>query len=280
MNFAGINRDTLNTFMRCSENVAGACGANIVDLRRNIILVLCKLKLNISFTCLAVLFNIGSNYKCSDIFYETVSLLACAVKPAIYWPTKEEILRNMPKCFKHFKDTRVVLDCTEIKLQKFKCLKSRVMSYSHYKGCHTAKFLIGITPSGLISYVSPAYGGRATDKNIFSQENLILKLDPHDAVMVDKGVIIKKECEEFFVKVHQPPFLRKKKQLSKLEAQLTAEIARARVHVERAIQRIKIFKIFHEQFNYNMVPYIDDIMTVIAGSVNLSAPILTSDKFF
>lgn len=208
-----------------------------------------------------------------------MSLLAVALKPAIYWPTKEEISQNMPKCFQKYKNTRVVLDCTEVKVQRLKCLKCRILSYSHYKGTHTMKFLIGITPSGLISYISPAYGGRATDKSIFNNEKLVEKLDPNDAVMVDKGVLIEKECEEHLIKLIRPPFMSKREQLSKNDAIITADIARARIHVERAIQRIKIFKILSDQINWYMIPYIDDIMTIIAATVNMSRPILADKRF-
>lgn len=275
--FLGINFDILRTIKKCAENIAYYNKCNWPDMEKRILLVMCKLKLNISFACLAVLFRI-SKPTCPKIFYATLSLLAVSLRPAIYWPTKQQILNNLPKCFDKFKNTRVVLDCTEIKIQALNCLKCRVMSYSHYKGTHTMKYLIGITPSGLISFVSAGFGGRATDKAIFNYENVINKLDMHDAIMVDKGILIEKECEDKLVRLIRPPFLRKQKQFTKEDAAATAEIARARVHVERAIQRIKIFKILKEQFNWYLIPYADEIMTVIAAVVNLSSPILSDEK--
>lgn len=275
--FLGINFDILRTITKCAENTANFNKCNLPNIKGRIILVLCKLKMNISFACLAVLFNL-SNTLCRSIFYSSVSLLAVSLKPGIYWPTKEEILHNMPYCFEKFKNTRVVLDCTEIKIQKLKCLKCRVASYSHYKGMHTLKYLIGITPNGLISFVSAGFGGRATDKAIFNYEKLIDKLDMHDAVMVDKGILIEKECDEKLVKLIRPPFLKKQKQFSKADAEATADIARARVHVERSIQRLKIFQILSQQFNWYLIPYADEIITIIAAIVNLSPPILADRR--
>lgn len=277
INFCGITFDILTTITKCAENTANFNKCNWSNIKTRIILALCKVKLNISFACLAVLFKL-SNTQCRSIFYSTVSLLAVSLKPAIYWPTKEQILNNMPHCFHKFKNTRVVLDCTEIKIQKLKCLKCRVASYSHYKGMHTLKYLIGITPSGLISFVSAGFGGRATDKAIFNYENLIDKLEMNDAVMVDKGILIENECNEKLVKLIRPPFLKKQKQFSKADAEATADIARARVHVERAIQRIKMFNILSQQFNWYLIPYADEIITIIAAIVNLSAPILSDSK--
>ncbi|KAK5647849.1 hypothetical protein RI129_002741 [Pyrocoelia pectoralis] len=200
---------------------------------------------------------------CKRNFYKYVSYLSTSIKPAIYWPTKEEIHKNLPLFFKEFKDTRIILDATEIKIQKLNCLNCRIVTYSHYKCCHTVKFLIGITPSGLISYISKAYGDRSSDKAIFCNENIISKLDPGDAVMVDKGILIEKECEENHIKLIRRPFLRQNKQLSKNEAIRTANIARARVHVERAIQRLKIFSILSDQIDWYLIPHMDHIITII-----------------
>jgi hypothetical protein len=96
---------------------------------------------------------------------------------------------------------------------------------------------------------------------------------------VDKSVLIEQKCEEHFLKLIRPPFLRQQMQFSKADAEETANIARARVHVERAIERIKSFQILSSQISWYMVPYVNDIMTVVAGLVNLSPPILADDKF-
>uniref|UniRef100_A0A1Y1KFU2 DDE Tnp4 domain-containing protein n=1 Tax=Photinus pyralis TaxID=7054 RepID=A0A1Y1KFU2_PHOPY len=215
----------LNAYVKCVQNVTSG-EISESEIQSSIILVLCKLKTNMSFVCLAVLFSMNIS-TCKRNFYKYVSYLSASIKPAIYWPSKEEIRKNLPLCFKDFKDTSIILDATEIKVQKLNCLKCRILSYSHYKCCHTMKFLIGITPSGLISYVSKAYGGRSSDRAIFCNENIITKLDLHDAIMVDKGILIEKECEENCIKLIRPPFLRKNIQFSKEQALTTANIARA-----------------------------------------------------
>lgn len=158
-------------------------------------------------------------------------------------------------------------------------MNCRIRTYSHYKGTHTLKFLVGVTPAGTISFVSSAYGGRATDKAIFLKENILDKCDPYDAIMVDKGFMIENECSEKYIKLIRPPFLRKKEQFSKNDAEQTADIARARVHVERAIQRIKLFNILNGQIEWYCIPHINDILTVICALVNLSPSILSENKF-
>ena len=48
------------------------------------------------------------------------------------------------------------------------------------------------------------------------------------------------------------------------------KIASVRIHVERAIQRIKQFRILKEQYPVDMFPNIDKIMHVCTLLVNLS----------
>lgn len=101
--------------------------------------------------------------------------------------------------FREFQ-VRVVLDCTEIPIALPKCLHCRVMTYSHYKETHTAKYMIGIAPGGLITYVSKGNGGRTSDKQIFEENDLVDKLEPfEDHVMVDKGFLIDSVCESCMV---------------------------------------------------------------------------------
>jgi hypothetical protein len=46
----------------------------------------------------------------------------------------------------------------------------RAQTWSNYKHNNTIKFLVSITPTGSISYVSKAFGGRTSDKVITPYE--------------------------------------------------------------------------------------------------------------
>ncbi|KAL7290428.1 hypothetical protein TKK_0016117 [Trichogramma kaykai] len=150
----------------------------------------------------------------------------------------------MPKCFAKYKMTRAVLDCLEITTIKTKCLKCRIPTYSVYKCNHTVKFMTGVAPSGLTIFVSKAYEGRMSDKQIFLRSRLLDQLKRGlDAVMVDKGFSIDKECAELGIKLIRPPFLRKNSQFTPQQSTSNRDIASARVHVKRKIQRIRKFNI-------------------------------------
>jgi hypothetical protein len=57
--------------------------------------------------------------------------------------------------------------------------------YSHYKGTTTYKALIGITPSGAISFISQFYSGSISDKHITRISVIFNLQEPGDGVMVD-----------------------------------------------------------------------------------------------
>ena len=97
--------------------------------------------------------------------------------------------------------------------------------------------------------------------------------------MVDKGFLIEKECTKRRLKLIRPTFLSQRSQFSSKEANDTASIAAICVHVERSIQRLKIFKILKGKIPANQRKYIDSIMSVIVGFVNSRALILGPDKF-
>ena len=44
----------------------------------------------------------------------------------------------------------VIIDCFEVFIERPSNLKARSQTFSHYKHAHTIKYLIGITPQGVI----------------------------------------------------------------------------------------------------------------------------------
>uniref|UniRef100_A0ABD2VZ16 DDE Tnp4 domain-containing protein n=1 Tax=Trichogramma kaykai TaxID=54128 RepID=A0ABD2VZ16_9HYME len=250
----------------------------ILSIRECILLIFVKLYQNVAYRVLSVYFGLTSAMakKC---FVRTLKELALVLKSVLRWPSKQEILSNMPKYFNDYKETRIVLDCLEIPVKRSKCLKFRLLTYSNYKSRNTIKFMIGTTPSGLISYVSQAYGGRVSDKAIFKHSRFLDRMKRGiDAIMVD-GFLIHKECADLGIKLIRPPFLKKKSQLSHTEVTKGSDISDARVHVERRIQRIRKFSIMQGPLSIEIVPYINIIMIVICGLTNMYSPILAADKF-
>ncbi|KAK3920209.1 THAP domain-containing protein 2 [Frankliniella fusca] len=250
----------------------------LLTSRQRILLSMMKIKLASSFSTLAAFFSISIQNAC-NYFYDTVRVLAQLLKCFVKWQSKETILNNMPKCFSHFMSTRVVLDCFELFVEKPKCVRCRIRLYSQYKKNYTVKILLGVAPSGAITKVSKAYGGRASDKFITSDSGLYDMCEYGDAIMVDKGFAIEEECLMNLLTMIRPPFMRQKGKFTRAEAVQCAKIARARVHVERVIQRIREYSMLKSKLQWRLTPYIDDVLIIVCALVNLSPPVLADDKF-
>mgnify|MGYP003729670741 CR=1 FL=1 len=248
----------------------------VLDTRERLLLCLMKLKTGLPFSAVAPLFNLSST-TCIKYFHFMVDILYLVLKNTIRWPCREEIQRTTPHCFEKYPHTRVIIDCTEVYVQKVNCIDCRVKMYSFYYGGETIKFLVGIAPSGRVTFISVIYGGRASDKFIVTDSGFLDLLEPEDEVMADKGFLIEEELSNLQCKLIQPAFLKKRRRLNEDEGAENVEIARVRVHVERAIQRIKVFRILHYVLPSHLLSKADKIVTIIAGLVNLQPPII-ADK--
>ena len=145
----------------------------------------------------------------------------------------------MPTCFvETYPTTRVIIDCTEFLIEKASSVRSQSVTFSSYKHHNTAKGLVGISPSGAVSFVSDLYAGRTSDKQATEDCGILSLLEHGDSVMADKGFEIEDSLPDG-VFLNIPPFLRGKDCLDIDEEHDTRKIASVRIHVERAISRIK-----------------------------------------
>lgn len=77
--------------------------------------------------------------------------------------------------------TRVIDDGTETAVKTPKCLACRIRTYSFYKGCQTIKFMVGISPDGLIIFLSEVFGRKASDIHIFVTSGILEKCEVEDS---------------------------------------------------------------------------------------------------
>ena len=95
----------------------------------------------------------------------------------IRWPERGELLKTMPMEFrKHFRSCVVIIDCFEVFIECPTSLSARAQAWSNYKHHNTAKFLIGITPRGSVTYICQGWGGRTSDVFITENCGLLSKL--------------------------------------------------------------------------------------------------------
>ena len=124
------------------------------------------------------------------------------------WPSREVVDTTLPENFKaKYKSTRVIIDCTEVRCQMPSSLQLNGELFSTYKNHTTLKGLIGISPSGAVTFVGQLYTGSISDREIVYRSGFLdLPFNEGDSVMADKGFTVE-DLLPLGVKLNIPPFL-------------------------------------------------------------------------
>jgi hypothetical protein len=269
--------DTLK-FQHFSESMSSRPGPQRkLSFDEEFFLVLVKLKTGLFNKDLAFRLNVSEGLV-SQVLSTWLNFLAQELK-LLFEMAKvdhEDAYTGIPHCYKAMPKLQIVLDCTELMSQTATSLAARKQTYSNYKSHDTVKFLVGISPNLCVNYVSKAWGGRATDKHItLHSDSLLENLKRGNSVMADRGFVVGQELQHMGVKLVIPDFKgRDRPQMKADECASSEDCARARIHIERAIQRIRTFHILDRVVKLTMKDVIEQIFTVCAYLTNFQLPIV------
>lgn len=248
-----------------------------MSVEDQVLLVLIKIRHNFDFRHLGNLFGI-SQQDASTIFSNWIKYMFHRCSFVSIWPHRNTIIEMMPEKFKsEFPNTLVIIDGTEMRIQRPSSMTRQSQSYSDYKSSNTLKGLVGVDPRGSIIFASMLYLGAISDKELTSRSGFLKTLEElksqgkiieGDGIMVDKGFRIREEVEKLGLKLNIPPFASSGTQMSASDIKLTEKIARHRVHVERAIARIKTFKILSNRIDLKLFTSINQIWYVCCFLTN------------
>ncbi|WAR30891.1 hypothetical protein MAR_033433, partial [Mya arenaria] len=105
--------------------------------------------------------------------------------------------------------TQVIVDCTDMYSETPSSVGAHKQFHSNYKRHSTVKVLVGMNTGGAITYICVLQGGRLSDKfKTVGADDLLSKLNPGEK---------------------------------------NKKVSEARVHIERAIRRIKQFNILRQE---------------------------------
>ena len=236
------------------------------------LLVLMRLKAGLFVQDLADRFGISTSLV-SRICITWINLLYVELKDIFPFPSQELVRKNMPKEFAEYSTTRIILDCTEIFIQRPSAMLAQSETWSDYKHHNTWKLLVGVTPNGQVTFLSDLWGGRVSDKLITRESGVLDLLERGDNVMVDRGFDIEDIVGDG-VTVNMPPFLAGREQMTAAETEETMSIASVRIHVERAIGTMKTYHILDGTLPNTLSPYATQIATVCGMLTNFLPPLL------
>ena len=238
-----------------------------------------KLRLNYNFQDLAVRYSLSVT-SIRNIFFTFIHVLHESLYQFFYCDAE-----NLPSVHKvkecspianDFPNCRFLLDCTEVYIETpRKSMEIVKQTYSSYKKAQTAKALIAVSPNGIICFCSDLFPGSYSDKMIVEKSGICNLLKPGDLIIADKGFLIRDILPKG-VLLNLPPFLMNP-QFTEQETRYTTQIARARIHVERAIGRIKNFQIFNNDIAHNFRPFLSKIFQVCILLVNFQTPVINED---
>ena len=262
--FLGPSVDRLQTWGTKSKT--GAKRRTKLDPFNQLFMTLTKLKLDLNVRDIAVRFQISTS-TVSRYFITWICFLYHELKEIEWFPTKDQVAGTLPSAFReHYATTIAIIDASEIFVETPSDLVLQSTAWSSYKHHNTFKFLVACTPNGAISYISPLYLGSVSDPQLTRDCGFLEKLQGMSgaSVMADRGFTIKESLSKLGIGLNLPPFMEGRRQLPADEMQRGRSIASLRIHVERAIGRMKQHKILTGVFQLKMARLANQIVVVCA----------------
>ena len=115
----------------------------------------------------------------------------------------------------------MIIDTTEIPIEKPSSINAQKQTFSSYKNRNTIKVLVGITPKGGVSYVGDCYGGSASDREIIEQsplyQNAGTLFERGDSIMADKGFQVQDLFAPFDICINTPTMMKGRTQLNEAD---------------------------------------------------------------
>ena len=92
-------------------------------------------------------------------------------------------------------------------------MQARAQTWSNYKNTNTIKYLIAITPTGAVSFLSRGWGCRVSDKEITMHSGFLNFLQHGDLILADRGFNITENFATHGVILNIPHFTKGKSQM-------------------------------------------------------------------
>jgi len=171
-------------------------------------------------------------------------------RKANIWPPGNLVRCFAPTDFKaKFPTTRIIVDDTECPIKQPKAPRAQRATFSPYKNRNSVKILVGSTPGGLVNFVSDAYGGCTSDRQIVERSNIVQLCEPGDSVTADKGFNVQDLFARMDVIVNIPTFFERRNRISGKIILGDRKVSSKRVYIKRIIGLGKTYKILTNPLN-------------------------------
>ena len=277
MRYIGIPSSNMFVLDLLAENVPFRQKTSGLKKKEAVLLVLYRIRTGIPNDIVADIFGVDKS-AVSRLFARLVPVMADCLRGLVRWPDAESTKRRLPHAFKAFyPDVQSIIDCFEIEIERPSGAVSQSMSWSEYKKSNTVKYFLSATPDGLITCVSEGKPGRCSDMEVMRTSQYLGSLPAGATVLADRGF---KEVDAELAlrgcRLLRPASVKKDEKLTKDDVLIMKTIAGLRIHIERVIRRVRVFRFvqMHSRVPLGMVDLLDDVVVIVCGLVNLQERIV------
>ncbi|KAJ8013075.1 hypothetical protein DPEC_G00049530, partial [Dallia pectoralis] len=164
---------------------------NMVRLSKfqQLLLTLMRLRLDLRNQDLAYRFGVKVGTVARTVMKMVNVMSTTLVPTAVFWPSRDELRKNLPAALHStYPDCAVIIDYFSVTLEKPGSEGNLLCGAS--AGSNTLKYLIGMAPQGVVTFVSKGSPGSVSDKSLAEGCGFLGKLLPGDVVLADKELDI------------------------------------------------------------------------------------------
>ncbi|KAL6100393.1 uncharacterized protein ACO6RY_07551 [Pungitius sinensis] len=197
---------------------------------QQLLLTLMRLRLDLRNRDLAYRFGVKVGTVTRTVHHMVTIMSSSLVPTAVFWPSRAELRKNLPAALRaSHPDCAVIVDCFKVPFEE---PVSRGNQEQHRQRVdpgspvpNVLKYLIGVAPQGVVTFVSRGVLGNVSDKSLAEGCGFLCKLLPGDVVLASRDLDI-----------HDAVAARGARFRT---AAAPSEAAGVRRHVERVISMVK-----------------------------------------
>lgn len=261
--FTGLERERFNILFALLAKFSPIEDTSVCFKKDALLITLYKLKHNLDFKMMEFVFDLSPSHM-SRIFKDVITKLYVLLKQIDIW----KVSHRDSKCY------RTILDCTEMYVIRANDPTTHQMTFSPYKDHPTFKLLVGCDEVGAVNFISDAFVGSISDREILIKSGFIDIVEKGDFILADRGFDVSDLLESKGVIINIPPFLKGKEQLSNFQVMKTRIIAKRRMLIENINCRAKKNKILVTPIQKSLWPLANKILYVCFALVNFYKPIV------
>uniref|UniRef100_A0A8C9T4M6 THAP-type domain-containing protein n=1 Tax=Scleropages formosus TaxID=113540 RepID=A0A8C9T4M6_SCLFO len=150
---------------------------------QQLLLALMRLRLDLRNQDLAYRFGVQVAAVARTVRAVVEAMSSTLVPTTVFWPSRDELRRNLPAAVRSAcPDCVVVVDCFSVALERHD------EADAVDAPARSLKYLIGVAPQGVVTFVSRGAPGHASDRELLERCGLLGKLLPGDVVLADRDL--------------------------------------------------------------------------------------------